>query len=107
MKYTFTAALIFAFVKAQEEQVDTPCPFLENLITSNELGQKELDLQIPEIAFTDVSESVIDDWASTKEQAYHELDQKLSDAWTNYTDAIAEPWNDLMSKAESLHTQRE
>jgi hypothetical protein len=107
MKYTFTAALIFAFAKAQEEQVDTPCPFLENLITTNELGQKELDLQIPEIAFTDVDESVIEDWTTTKEQSYRELDQKLSDAWTNYVDAIAEPWNDLMSKAESLATQRD
>ena len=107
MKYTFTAALIFAFAKAQEEQDKTPCPFLENLVTTNELGQKELDLQIPEIAFSDVSESVIEDWASTKEQAYRELDQKLSDAWTNYQDAIAEPWNDLMSKASSLAAQRE
>ena len=111
MKSIFAAALATAFALAQNytepyyvEYEEPKTPLIERLpFELNEDGKYELTIPtIPKIEFTDINMDDIRAWAQEKGKEKNAWNMEWISAWDDYAAAITQPWNDLVSKAESL-----
>ena len=70
----------------------------------NENGQRQFDFpSVPVISWSEVNEDDIMAWASGVESEYNSMNEQWAEAWQSYQDAIAQPWNDFLTKVEELN----
>ena len=57
---------------------------------------------MPRISFNDVDEQEIRVWVAGKEVEASEHNQQWVEAWRSYEQAVAQPWDDFVTRAEEL-----
>ena len=98
MKFSFASCLIAAMAAAVEDaaapanatSIEQPEVTIDDIFELNDEGRyelRELDLDLPEISFTDNSAQA-EAWVADQEAAYAAIDQKWVDAWKSYESAI-------------------
>ena len=58
--------------------------------------------ELPQLSWNDVDPVEIEQWYQGKVDLDTAQGQKWADAWIQYMDAIAEPWNSFVDEAEKL-----
>ena len=83
----------------------TPAQKFKDLFEKNEDGRWQLvdrKLDLPQLSFSDVDPAEIEEWYQGKMEISSEQGQKWADAWIAYQDAITQPWNDFVYRAEEF-----
>lgn len=122
MKFTFAACLVAAGALAQEASssysedypsYDYDYTYEEETsnwtdkipIEQNAEGNFELvlpELQLPAIEFANVDKDKIMGWLQEKKDQTDQWNSDFKDAWRSYTDAVAQPWDNFVTRAEDL-----
>ncbi len=105
----FAATLIAALAAAQsfnETEVESTLEQTKNdMFELNDEGRLEFreSLQdLPKISFTNYDEDAIVNWASSKMDSYKAIEDEWVSAFESYMEAVRQPWNDLVDRAEAL-----
>jgi hypothetical protein len=97
---TFLISALVAVASAQEEYpvYEEETSILDSLpIEINENGNYELTWKVPQIEVSQWSEEDVRAWAEGVMTDRENLQGEWADAWFSYEDAIAQPWNDLIT----------
>ena len=82
----------------------TPAEKFTSMFELNEEGRWEVAKRpsLPQLSWSDVDPVEIEQWYQGKVDLETAQGQKWADAWIQYMDAVAEPWNTFVDQAEAL-----
>ena len=82
----------------------TPFQKFKDLFELNGDGRWQLKQMpdLPQLSWNDVDPAEVESWFQGKMDLNSEQGQKWAEAWIAYQDAIAQPWNDFVDRAEEL-----
>ena len=85
-------------------QEPTAAEKFTSMFELNEEGRWEVAKRpsLPQLSWSDVDPVEIEKWYQGKVDLETAQGQKWADAWIQYMDAIAEPWNNFVDEAEKL-----